>query len=181
MPDIGCEEFELDVRLEKPKPRNSRKLSAPGRGIENKNFVPTSLNLATTTINTTTSTLEPTSSLAPPPITDLLSPLDGSEVTTFNQKHQSNSADTLVTPLDDFVTITPLNIKSPANDFRSDDCNELIMRELDLLESKENAKRELVSQSSVDVLPLNREEPLENGVETINQYYGEVWFGSCIC
>lgn len=172
MPDIGCEEFELDVRLEKPKSR--RKSSTSGRGIENRNFAPTTLNLASTTTDPVISSpASVTSAVVIPPINDLLSPLDASEITTFNQKHQSSSVDTLITPSDcDFIAITPQNFKSPANDYRSADCNELIMKELEILESRENAKRSaLVSQSSVEVLPIKDD---ENGVENGDEYYGEV-------
>lgn len=51
--------------------------------------------------------------------------------------------------------MTPQN-RSPANDFRSDDCNELLARELaDLDEAKqeelEDAKCNLVSQASIEI------------------------------
>lgn len=185
MPDLGCEDFDLDVRLEKPKSRRKTSAIGGGRGPENKNIAPTTLNLPTT-INATTNpnsnitspavseAVSTNALIIAPPITDLLSPLDASEITTFNQKHQSSSADTLKT-LEDFVAITPLNIKSPANDYRSDDCNELILKELEILESKENERRALVSQSSVEVLPIHGA-TVGNGVEIEEEIYGEVRF-----
>lgn len=194
VPDIGCDEFELDVRLEKPKSRRKLSANPPGgaiavnasRGIENKNFAPTTLNLTSTTSNgPITNAVTPSSTAttpalltAAPPITDLLSPLDASEITTFNQRHNSTSVDTLATPLDDFITITPQNFKSPANDYRSDDCNELIQKELDDLENRENARKALVSQSSVEVGPIPVGEDSVGSNMSVNSgsngYYGEV-------
>lgn len=180
VPDIGCEEFSLDVRLEKPKSRRKLSATSVGKVNETRTIAPNTLNLASAQSKAATpvsvipspaiseASIANIPSLLVPPITDLLSPLDASEITTFNQKHQSSSADTLKT-FDDFVAVTPLNIKSPANDYRSEDCNELILKELEILENKENARKALVSQSSVEVLPIKEETD-----EHENEYFGEV-------
>lgn len=145
VPDIGCEHFDLDVRLERPK---SRKNYGRGKGggsaaMLNQNFLGEQLHVNT----------------APPPITDLLSPLDASEITTFQ-----NNPTPFKSP-DDFVAITP--IQSPDNVFTSDDCTELISKELDMLD-EDDRRTALVSQSSVEVL-------VDVGLNGSNEYYGEDW------
>lgn len=152
VPDIGCEHFDLDVRLERPKARKKSRSGSGGPGgpvgFENKNYaVPKTLALPVA---------------AAPPITDLLSPLDASEITTFQNQLPPPPLQAIKSP-DDFVAITP--IKSPDNVFKSDDCNELISKELDMLDRK----AALVSPNSVELLVIDAE---TNGV---NEYYGEDW------
>lgn len=61
----------------------------------------------------------------------------------------------LKSPDENHFAITPQN-RSPANDFRSDDCNELLAKELaDLDEAKrqeiDDTKGNLVSQASIEI------------------------------
>lgn len=55
-------------------------------------------------------------------------------------------------PNENHFAITPQN-RSPANDFRSDDCNELLAKELAALnENCDNKSKNLVSQSSIEIM-----------------------------
>uniref|UniRef100_A0A336MYF7 CSON009634 protein n=1 Tax=Culicoides sonorensis TaxID=179676 RepID=A0A336MYF7_CULSO len=151
VPDIGCDDFTLNVRLERAKHRktsgSAKATTKEVKGIENKNYVH-----------------EKQSNAIAPPITDLLSPLD-SEITAFNtlepEKVSSN---------------TP---KSPAVLYRSEDCNELIEKELDILEDEENKRKVLNSQSSVELLVLDDD---NQGIKQNNgEYYGEEWTLLDVC
>lgn len=55
------------------------------------------------------------------------------EITSFNVIKKSDTTFTLKSPNEDYFAVTPLN-SSPANVFRSDDCNELLAKELAGLE-----------------------------------------------
>lgn len=150
VPDIGCDDFTLNVRLERAKHKKSSGTAKPSKeakGIENKNYVK-----------------EKGMIQVAPPITDLLSPLD-SEITAFNTLEPQQSS--LMTPI------------SPAQVFRSDDCNELIEKELDILEDEENKRKVLNSQSSVELLVLddeNHDMRQNDGV-----YCGEEWTLLDVC
>lgn len=148
VPDIGCDDFTLNVRLERAKHRKTSgtaKAIKDTKGIENKNFVQEKTQVA-------------------PPITDLLSPLD-SEITAFNTLEPQQSS--LMTPI------------SPAQVFRSDDCNELIEKELDILEDEENKRKVLNSQSSVELLVLDDEN--HDMRQNDGEYYGEEWTLLDVC
>lgn len=77
--------------------------------------------------------------------------------------------------------MTPQN-RSPANDFRSDDCNELLARELaDLDEAKqeelEDAKCNLVSQASIEIDICDDEQKESNGAPSCCDIKEEVDVG----
>lgn len=87
--------------------------------------------------------------------------MDGSEITSFNitgTVFPSNLA-SFKSPNENHFAITPPN-QSPANVYRSDDCNEIIAKELALSfneiksddRSPEDSERcQLVSQSSIEI------------------------------
>lgn len=85
----------------------------------------------------------------------MCSPIDGSEIPTFSLA-SNPSGTSLKSPDENYFAVTPQN-RSPANDFRSDDCNELLAKELaDLEEEKRDKENEgskfiLVSQSSIEI------------------------------
>lgn len=87
-----------------------------------------------------------------PNVPDLCSPTDGSEITSFQKAAEA----TLKSPDEDHFANTPQN-RSPANDFRSDDCNELLEKELADLDDatakdeRRSDKFNLVSQSSIEI------------------------------
>lgn len=102
-------------------------------------------------------------------IPDLCSPTDGSEITSFQNMASKLSVDTsLKSPDENHFAITPQN-RSPANDFRSEDCNELLAKELaDLDEAKQeelaDAKCNLVSQASIEIEICDEDEKKRLGV-----------------
>jgi hypothetical protein len=88
-----------------------------------------------------------------PQLLDLNSPLDSTEITSFNKnKTIINAAvENLKSPDENYFSATPQN-RSPSNIFRSDDCNELLEKELDSLNEEEaTSGRGLVSQSSIEI------------------------------
>lgn len=87
-----------------------------------------------------------------PNVPDLCSPTDGSEITSFQKTVEA----TLKSPDENHFANTPQN-RSPANDFRSEDCNEILEKELADLddataqEELRSDKFNLVSQSSIEI------------------------------
>lgn len=81
--------------------------------------------------------------------------MDGSEITSFNIAKKTLST-TLQSPDENHFAVTPEN-RSPSNVFRSDDCNELLAKELAKLDETALDDRSpddrfhLVSQSSVEI------------------------------
>ncbi|XP_055387509.1 protein FAM91A1 [Condylostylus longicornis] len=148
VPDIGCENYEVDVKLERP--QKAKKKSVPGAVFVNSdskenNDGKSNCNKEYEISNNLLTPITPTTS-------DLMSPLD-SEVTSFNRTIKMK-ADNLKTPDEDYFAVTPKN-NSPSNVYRSDDCNELLAKELAELNEVENncesRTKELVSQSSVEI------------------------------
>jgi hypothetical protein len=78
---------------------------------------------------------------------ELNTPMDGSEITSFK-----NLPGNLKSPDENYFAVSPVN-KSPSNDYRSADCNELLAEELNELDDTSNARRysNLVSQSSIEI------------------------------
>lgn len=79
--------------------------------------------------------------------------MDGSEITSFNiAKNLPNLS--LKTPNENHFSMTPQN-QSPANVYRSDDCNEILAKELEQLNkddhSPDSERYTLVSQSSIEI------------------------------
>lgn len=92
-------------------------------------------------------------------LSELASPMDGSEITSFNIAKNMPNLAAFKSPDENHFAITPPN-QSPANVYRSDDCNELIAKELALSlseikdhdRSPEDSERgQLVSQSSIEI------------------------------
>lgn len=92
-------------------------------------------------------------------LAELASPMDGSEITSFNIAKNLPNLTAFKSPDENHFAITPPN-QSPANVYRSDDCNEIIAKELALSlseikindRSPEDSDRgQLVSQSSIEI------------------------------
>lgn len=91
-------------------------------------------------------------------LAELASPMDGSEITSFNiAKNLPNLS--LKSPDENYFAITPQNL-SPANVYRSDDCNEILAKELEELNEiktgddrspGDSERGNLVSQSSIEI------------------------------
>lgn len=107
VPDLGCECYDENVSLVRPKSRKDRKNSSIGSVIPRMENSPSVQSIP------------------------LQSPMD--EITSFNVIQKSENTFTLKSPDEDHFAVTPLN-SSPANVFRSDDCNELLAKELAGLE-----------------------------------------------
>lgn len=92
--------------------------------------------------------------------------MDGSEITSFNiAKNLSNL--TLKSPDEDYYASTPQN-HSPANVYRSDDCNEILAKELEQLDEGKlddrspddySERAHLVSQSSIEIDICDTDKP----------------------
>lgn len=107
VPDLGCECYDENVSLARPKSRKDRKNSGIGSAIPR---------------------MEPSPSVQS---ISLQSPMD--EITSFNVTQKSENSFTLKSPNEDYFAVTPSN-SSPANVYRSDDCNEILAKELAGLE-----------------------------------------------
>lgn len=162
VPDIGCENYEIDVHLTRPKLRkNSRKdstssaINSMSLNLNDTTKMPGHLirvapNASASSSSTVTTTNIPSKEITPSDehIPDLHSPMDGSEIISYNaislqqqkilkqiELTTSSSSSTttqalkLKSPDEDYFAITPVNA-SPSNVFRSDDCNELLAKEL---------------------------------------------------
>lgn len=165
VPDLGCEEFEIDVCLQRPKSKK------PGRVVMIDN-------------SARPSTLQPiTKDIS---FQDLQSPLDSTDIITqFDKNKQATIIDgslsTLKSPDENHFASTP--IKSPSNDFRSSDCNELLRQELDASTSSKKLEddekcipRNLVSQSSIEIELDAANNDASGSMENIREedYVGEV-------
>lgn len=56
--------------------------------------------------------------------------MDGSEITSFNAFQSADMGTRLKSPDENHFAVTPPNNSSPSNVYRSDDCNELLAKEL---------------------------------------------------
>lgn len=155
VPDFGCEEFEMDVCLQRPKNKK------PGRVIPVEQSRP----------NTLSNIPKDTS------YQDLQSPLDSTEITSFNKNKTviEGSLLLLKSPDENYFAASPQN-SSPSNIFRSADCNELLQHELEKMDLRdanpdENivVPKRMVSQSSIEIeLGEDNEQPKQE------EYLGEV-------
>lgn len=111
---------------------------------------------------------------------ELASPMDGSEITSFNiAKNLPNLS--LKLPDENHFAITPQN-QSPANVYRSDDCNEILAEELEQLSEIEKGDRSpdsercnLVSQSSIEIEICDNDKNDElNSIQEEPESTGEV-------
>lgn len=120
--DIGCENDDPEVHLERPKSKKQLK-QASIRSNKEKQM----------------------------PAKELLSPMDGSEITNFKIPQ---AVDKLKSPDENYFAITPpidSISPSPSNVFRSDDCNEILESELAKLNEEAKRTGQLVSQGSIEV------------------------------
>lgn len=160
VPDIGCEDFELDICLQRPKVKKPGHVIAVGSAAR-----PTTLQNIPKDLS----------------MQDLLSPLDSTEITSFNKNKTiiDGSLSLLKSPDENYFAASPKN-SSPSNVFRSSDCNELLQHELEKLdmsdkqldESAKTIPKHLVSQSSIEI------ELVDDGAERSEvkevEYLGEV-------
>lgn len=161
--DLGCEDFQMDVCLQRPKSKK------PGRAIMIDNNA------------TRPNTLQPiTKDISIISFQDLQSPLDSTDIITQFDKQKATVIDgslsALKSPDENHFASTPIkSSSSPSNDFRSVDCNELLRQELDessrskrLDDDEKIISRTLVSQSSVEI-------ELDNDASgSTGEYVGEV-------
>lgn len=158
VPDIGCEEFEMDVCLQRPK------VKKPGRVVPVENVRPSTLDNIPRDVS----------------FQDLQSPLDSTEITSFNKNKTiiDGSLSLLKSPDENYFASSPKNT-SPSNVYRSADCNELLQDELEKLDLSDKMDEEemkipknLVSQSSIEI------ELVDEGTEKLEvkqeEYLGEV-------
>lgn len=159
VPDIGCEEFEIDICLQRPKSKK------PGHVVPVVTARPTTLQNIPKDLS----------------FQDLLSPLDSTEITSFNKNKTivDGSLSLLKSPDEDYFAVSPKNV-SPSNVFRSSDCNELLQNELEKLDMSDRqldeamrVPRNMISQSSIEIelVDEDNEKLIEKKEE---EYLGEV-------
>lgn len=146
VPDLGCEEFDINISLQRPKIKKPGKVVA----VDSKVRPNTLLNI-------------------PRDISfqDLLSPLDSTEITSFN-KNKTVIEGSLKSPEENHFASSPQN-SSPSNVYRSSDCNEVLKNELETLDLAEKIPKNLVSQSSIEI-----EMSQDDSKKEEEEYLGEV-------
>lgn len=166
--DIGCEQYDTNVHIIKPKRNSSfkekRRNSQQAANTPQSTMdyivrfdLPFLTNSSFFSVRNSFFVLkQPNPSIKNLP--DLASPMDGTEITSFNiAKKLENLA--LRSPDENHFAITPQN-QLPDNVFRSDDCNELLAKELEQLNegdgnnkdrSPDSERYNLVSQSSIEI------------------------------
>jgi hypothetical protein len=164
VPDLGSEDFTMDVCLHRPKAKK------PGRVVMvDESARPSTLQPITRDIS----------------FQDLQSPLDSTDIITNFDKNRATVIDgsfsTLKSPNENHFASTP--IKSPSNDFRSVDCNQLLQQELDesgcsnrqkMDEDERRIPKNMISQSSIEI-ELDASNDASPGVESVKEeYLGEV-------
>lgn len=158
VPDIGCEQYEVDVRLKHPK----SKLKAIKKDNNiNKETVP----------NKTKIEKEMPKDIPELP-KDLMSP-DTTEVCSFTRPPATavtTPQHNLKTPDENYFASSPKN-NEPSAVYTSEDCNELLASEL------AKCKPELISQGSVEI-PLNKADDaaaLVDSDEEVSEEQAEEW------
>ena len=157
VPDIGCEDFDIDVCLQRPKARK------PGKAVA----VPAESIIRPSTLANIPRDIS---------LQDLQSPLDSTEITSFNKNKTviDGSMSQLKSPDENYFAHSPQN-KSPSNIFRSSDCNEVLQHELENLDKKTEGNvtvpKNMVSQSSIEIELVD-----SNAKEKEEEYVGEVKF-----
>lgn len=137
--DIGCEKEVADVKLQRPQRRKSS--GKVMQQLKKKDLI------------------IPAAKSSGETMAELLSPNDDVDISTFQKKLSSHE--------DHFAKSSGSG--SPANEYRSVDCDELLESELDKLSS--NA-RKLISEASIEI-PISEEAAGEAGEE--EAYEGEDW------
>jgi len=168
VPDLGCDEYQMDVCLQRPK------VKKPGKVISlNANERPNVLQNIPKDLS----------------FHDLQSPIDSTEITSFNKNKTiiDASMTLLKSPDENYFASSPKSNASPSNVYRSADCNELLKNELEKLDQMDSLKldddeklipRNLASQSSIEIELVDEDEPQRTEEEKPEEYLGEV---SCIC
>lgn len=136
--DIGCEEDVVDVKLQRPQRRKSSagKLSSQQQQKKRKDLdIPVTV---TTTASNDLLGTSPGEEQRKDSVGELLSPNDDVDISTFQKRLSANE--------EHFAGAASPKSGSPANDYRSADCNELLQSELDTLSG-----RELISQASIEI------------------------------
>lgn len=161
VPDIGCEEFEIDVCLQRPK------LKKPGKAVA----VSSDSIVRPSTLTNIPHGIS---------LQDLQSPLDSTEITSFNKNKTviDGSLSQLKSPDENYFAQSPQN-KSPSNVFRSSDCNELLQHELENLDNNKSeanvrVPKNMVSQSSIEIEMVDddsREREEEEYVGEVNNFF----------
>uniref|UniRef100_A0A1L8DBA4 Protein FAM91A1 n=1 Tax=Nyssomyia neivai TaxID=330878 RepID=A0A1L8DBA4_9DIPT len=158
VPDLGCEtNYDANVHLKRPERRKGRRNSG--------NTIPPSMEDSVVSTVSRDEDLTPQTPCVP---NELLTPLDGSEITIHKSK--SNDLAKLKSPVEEHFAVTPKS-SSPSNVFRSDDCNELLETELaELAQCEGRYGKELVSQNSIEIAIEDTAE--KSGSK---EYAGEDW------
>lgn len=155
VPDIGCEDFEMEISLQRPKTKKPGKVVPIAPRPSTLTNIPRDISLQ-----------------------DLQSPLDSTEITSFNKNKTviDGSLSLLKSPDENYFAVSPQNT-SPSNVFRSSDCNDLIQHELEKLDESDKKAdenvtipRNMVSQSSIEI-ELVEDDKSEKEEE---EYVGEV-------
>lgn len=159
--DIGCDEDVADVCLQRPQRRKSSTKGAMAVAVAKK------AEEARNHIPGTKSDCDAPQESKDTSVADVLSPNDDVDISTFQQRFAQE--ETVMATTGD----TPRECSdggSPANEYRSADCNELLESELDTLTGTGSGGRELISQASIEI-------PIEGGGGTTegNVYEGEEW------
>lgn len=154
VPDLGCEEFDNEICLQRPKAKK------PGH------VVAVTVNPRPTTLSNIPKDLS---------FQDLLSPLDSQEITSFNKNKTiiDGSLSLLKSPDENYFAASPQN-SSPSNVYRSADCNELLQNELEKLELSDKEikiPKNMVSQSSIEIEMVDEDKEESRKEE---EYLGEV-------
>lgn len=163
VPDLGCEaNYDVNVHLKRPERRKGRRNSGPS--------VTPSMEDSTISKDASFGEAIPLTPTAP---NELLTPMDGSEITIHKSK--SNELAKLKSPDEEHFAVTPKST-SPSNVFRSEDCNELLETELAELaqcEGRYGGGKELVSQNSIEIAIVDGPEGEESGGKAEDS--GEDW------
>lgn len=185
VPDIGCEQYDINVHLKKPKARvtkEKKREAQPPTHVPTPEEILVNGLLHRSPITNAKFNLFVLKQARPKTIPDLCSPMDGSEITSFNiAKKTLNTVSSLKSPDENHFAITPEN-RSPSNVFRSEDCNELLAKELAKLDEtmmeddqSPGGRLNLVSQSSIEIEFSNEKE--NNSVSQTDiepEFLGEV-------
>uniref|UniRef100_A0A6B2EHL5 Protein FAM91A1 n=1 Tax=Phlebotomus kandelakii TaxID=1109342 RepID=A0A6B2EHL5_9DIPT len=133
VPDLGCEvNHDVNVHLKRPERRKGRRNSGPS---------------ITPSMEDSTISKDASPAVTPTVPNELLTPLDGSEITIHKSRSELAK---LKSPDEEHFAVTPKST-SPSNVFRSEDCNELLETELEELAQCERGGKELVSQNSIEI------------------------------
>ncbi|CAG9800332.1 unnamed protein product [Chironomus riparius] len=165
VPDLGCEEFDIDVCLQRPKAKK------PGKVVAVESTRPNTLPTISKDIS----------------LQDFQSPLDSTDIIMqlSSKTIIDGSLSMLKSPDENHFASTPKNT-SPSNVYRSADCNDVLKSELAELNKSDNKKldddekfipRHMVSQSSIEIELVDDDsrEKLDDVKEETSEYLGEEW------